>query len=338
MKAVGYKHPLPIEDPDSLLDLEIPELRPSSRDLLVEIKAVSVNPVDTKVRARVQPENGEYKILGYDAAGVVRGMGPEAKLFKPGDEVWYAGSIIRQGTNAQLHLVDERIVGPKPRTLDFGASAALPLTTITAWELLFDRLGVQIGKPPDAGSILIIGGSGGVGLILTQLARKLIGLTIISTSSAETAQRCLQLGAHFVVDYSRPLAAQLKSIGIPEVNYMACLTASDHYFPGIVEVLAPQGKIGMIDDPKTLDVVPLKAKAASLHWEAMFTRSTFQTPDMIAQHNLLTEVSKLVDEGLIHTTLGRVLGPINAVNLKQAHKFVESGRAQGKLVLVGFES
>lgn len=338
MKAVGYKHPLPIDNPDSLLDLELPEPQPSGRDLLVEIKAVSVNPVDTKVRVRAKPENGGYKILGYDAAGVVRDAGPEAKLFKPGDEVWYAGSIIRQGTNAQLHLVDERIVGPKPKTLDFASAAALPLTAITAWELLFDRLGVQIGKPPDAGSILIIGGSGGVGSILTQLARKLSGLTIVSTSSAEDAQRCLDWGAHFAIDYTKPLAPQLKSIDMPEVNYIACLTASDHYYPGIVELLAPQGKIGMIDDPQTLDAAPLKPKAASLHWELMFTRSTFQTPDMIAQHNLLTEVSKLVDEGLIRTTLGRNLGPINAVNLKQAHKLIESGRAKGKLVLAGFET
>ena len=337
MNAVGYKDPLPIENPNSLLDIELPDPRPSARDLLVEIKAVSVNPVDTKVRAHVKPEGGEYKILGYDAAGVVKAVGSDAKLFKTGDEVWYAGSIVRSGTNAQLHLVDERIVGPKPKTLDFAGAAALPLTTITAWELLFDRLGVQIGKPPDAGTILIIGGSGGVGSILTQLARRLTGLTIVSTASTpETRRRCLELGAHFVVDYSKALVPQLKRIGFPEVQYIACLTASDIYYPGIIEVLAPQGKIGIIDDPQMLDVTPLKPKAASLHWELMFVRSTFGTPDMIAQHNLLAEVSKLVDEGLIRTTFGRDLGPINAANLREAHRLVESGRGQGKLVLAGF--
>jgi NADPH:quinone reductase len=336
MKAVGYKHNLPIENPDSLLDLELLEPSPQGRDLLVEIEAVSVNPVDTKVRAHVQPDDGGYKVLGYDAAGVVKATGPDAKFFKPGDQVWYAGSIIRQGTNAQFHLVDERIVGPKPEKLDFAQAAALPLTTITAWELLFDRLGVTVGKPPDAGSILILGGSGGVGSILTQLARRLTGLTIISTSSPETDQRLLDLGAQYVVDYRKPLVPQLKAIGIQEVQYIASLTASHIYYPGIIEVLAPQGKIGMIDDPQTLDVTPLKPKAASLHWEYMFARSKFQTPDMVAQHKLLTEVSRMVDEGLIRTTFAKNLGRINATNLKQAHQLIEGGKAPGKIVLSGF--
>jgi len=338
MKAVGYKKPLPITDPDALLDIELPVPVPEGRDLLVEVKAVSVNPVDTKVRSRSGPDQGnEYKILGYDASGVVKTVGPNVTLFKPGDEVWYAGSIVRSGTNAEFHLVDERIVGLKPTSFDFSHAAALPLTSITAWELLFDRLGVQFGKPIDAGSILIIGGAGGVGSILTQLARKLTGLTVISTSSRpETTNWCLELGAHFVVDHTKPFAPQMKSIGIPEAEYIACLTASDIHYPGIIEVLAPQGKIGIIDDPKTLDAKLLKPKAASIHWELMFVRSRFQTKDMIAQHNLLNEVSKMVDDGILRTTFGIDMGAINATNLKKAHALIESGRAQGKIVLTGF--
>jgi NADPH2:quinone reductase len=338
MKAVGYKKPLPITDPDALLDIELPVPIPEGRDLLVEVKAVSVNPVDTKVRSRSGPDQGnEYKILGYDASGVVKTVGPNVTLFKPGDEVWYAGSIVRSGTNAEFHLVDERIVGLKPTSFDFSHAAALPLTSITAWELLFDRLGVQFGKPIDAGSILIIGGAGGVGSILTQLARKLTGLTVISTSSRpETTNWCLELGAHFVVDHTKPFAPQMKSIGIPEAEYIACLTASDIHYPGIIEVLAPQGKIGIIDDPKTLDAKLLKPKAASIHWELMFVRSRFQTKDMIAQHNLLNEVSKMVDDGILRTTFGIDMGAINATNLKKAHALIESGRAKGKIVLTGF--
>jgi NADPH2:quinone reductase len=338
MKAVGYKKPLPITDPDALLDIELPVPVPEGRDLLVEVKAVSVNPVDTKVRSRSGPDQGnEYKILGYDASGVVKTVGPNVTLFKPGDEVWYAGSIVRSGTNAEFHLVDERIVGLKPTSFDFSHAAALPLTSITAWELLFDRLGVQFGKPIDAGSILIIGGAGGVGSILTQLARKLTGLTVISTSSRpETTNWCLELGAHFVVDHTKPFAPQMKSIGIPEAEYIACLTASDIHYPGIIEVLAPQGKIGIIDDPKTLDAKLLKPKAASIHWELMFVRSRFQTKDMIAQHNLLNEVSKMVDDGILRTTFGIDMGAINATNLKKAHALIESGRAKGKIVLTGF--
>jgi NADPH2:quinone reductase len=338
MKAVGYKKPLPITDPDALLDIELPTPVPEGRDLLVEVRAVSVNPVDTKVRSRGGPDQGdEYKVLGYDASGIVKAVGSDVTLFKSGDEVWYAGSIVRSGTNAEFHLVDERIVGLKPTSFDFSHAAALPLTSITAWELLFDRLGVQFGKPVDAGSILIIGGAGGVGSILTQLARKLTGLTVISTSSRpETTKWCLELGAHFVVDHTKPFAPQMKSIGIPEVEYIACLTASDIHYPGIIEVLAPQGKIGIIDDPKTLDAKLLKAKAASIHWELMFVRSRFQTKDMIAQHNLLNEVSKMVDDGILRTTFGTDMGPINATNLKKAHALIESGRAQGKVVLTGF--
>ncbi|AEU35204.1 zinc-binding alcohol dehydrogenase family protein [Granulicella mallensis] len=334
MKAIGYKTPLPIEDPQSLLDIELPEPHAKGRDLLIEVKAISVNPVDVKVRASGKPEGSEYKILGWDAAGIVKEAGPETSLFKPGDEVYYAGSIARPGTNAELHLVDERIVGKKPRTLNFAHAAALPLTTITAWELLFDRLEVT---PDHPANLLIVGGAGGVGSILIQLARKLTGLTVIATASRpETQQWCLDLGAHHVIDHSKSLAEQLRALGAPEVEYIASLTATEMHYPALVEVLAPQGKIGIIDDPKALDAKPLKRKAASLHWEFMFARSLFGTPDMIAQHQLLDKVADLVDSGIIRTTIADTLGTINAANLKKAHTLLESGRARGKLVLEGF--
>lgn len=337
MKAVGYKNPSPIDAADSLVDIELPVPQATGRDLLVEIKAVSVNPVDTKVRSRTKPEGEEYKVLGYDAAGVVKAVGPEVTLFAPGDEVFYAGSIARQGTNAQFHLVDERIVGRKPKSLDFAQAAALPLTTITAWELIFDRFGVRPGKPANAGSLLIIGAAGGVGSILTQLASKLTGLTVIATaSSSKSREWCLSLGADFVVDHSKPFPEQMKAIHHAEVDYIASLTATEIHYPAIVEVLAPQGKFGIIDDPRSLDANPLKRKAASLHWEFMFARPLFQTPDMIVQHMLLNEVSELVDAGVIRTTLGEHLGTINAANLRKAHALIETGRSHGKIVLEGF--
>jgi NADPH2:quinone reductase len=337
VKAVGYKKPLPIADSESLLDIDIAVPEVKGRDLLIEVKAVSVNPVDVKVRANAKPEGTEYKVLGWDAAGIVKQAGQEASLFKAGDEVFYAGSIARQGTNAELHVVDERIVGKKPASLNFAHAAALPLTSITAWELLFDRFGVRPGKPADAGTILIIGGAGGVGSILIQLARRLTGLTVVATASRpETQQWCRDLGADHVIDHAKPFAEQLRSIGLNEVEYIASLTATDIHYPGVVEVLAPQGKIGVIDDPKTIDAKPLKRKAASLHWEFMFARPVFETHDILAQHLLLNEVSELVDAGLIRTTASDVLGTINAANLKKAHALIESGRARGKLVLEGF--
>jgi NADPH:quinone reductase len=337
MKAVGYKESLPIENPSALLDIEIPMPRPENRDLLVEIRAISVNPVDVKVRMRVQPVKEEYKILGWDAAGIVKEVGPEATLFKPGDEVYYAGSIARQGTNAEFHVVDERIVGRKPKSLDFAHAAALPLTTITAWELLFDRFGVLQGNTIAAGTLLVIGGAGGVGSILIQLARKLTGLTVIATASRpETQAWCIELGAQHVIDHGKPFAEQLASIGSPQVNYIASLTATDTHYPAVIDVLTPQGKFGLIDDPKSLDAVPLKQKAASLHWEFMFARALFNTPDILEQHKLLNQVAELVDTGVIRTTADNELGAINATNLKKAHALIESGRSRGKIVLAGF--
>jgi zinc-binding alcohol dehydrogenase family protein len=337
MKAVGYRASLPISDAQSLLDVELPDPRPAGRDLLVQVKAVSVNPVDTKMRMRSAPRPGETLVLGWDAAGVVVETAAGASLFRPGDEVWYAGSIARPGTNAELHLVDERIVGAKPHVLDFAHAAALPLTSITAWELLFDRLGVAPGKAYDDTTLLIIGAAGGVGSMLTQLARRLTGLQVIGTASRpETAQWVRSLGAHHVIDHSKPLSAELARAGIRNVTYVASLTKTDQHYPEIVESLAPQGRLALIDDPGPIDVTQLKRKSISLHWELMFTRSLFATPDMIAQHRLLCEVAELVDAGVIRTTFGEHFGTINADNLKRAHALIESGRSKGKIVLEGF--
>mgnify|MGYP000865817873 FL=1 len=338
MKAVGYQQSLPIDDTAALLDIELPKPVPAGRDLLVAVKAVSVNPVDTKVRRRAAPPAGEFKVLGYDAAGVVEAVGPEVKLFKPGDQVFYAGSNQRSGTNAEFHLVDERIVGRKPASLDFAPAAALPLTAITAWELLFDRLKVQPGKSHDPRTLLIIGGAGGVGSMLIQLARRLTGLTVVATASRpESRKWCLELGAHAVIDHSQKLPPQLAALALPPVALIASLTGTEQHFPALVEVLAPQGQIGLIDDPATLNPMLLKAKSASLHWEAMFARSTFQTDDMIAQHQLLNDVADLIDKGVLRTTLDQSFGTINAANLKRAHALIESGKAVGKIVLEGWQ-
>ncbi|QNI31665.1 zinc-binding alcohol dehydrogenase family protein [Alloacidobacterium dinghuense] len=338
MKGVGYKKPLPISNLDSLIDIEVPVPTPSGRDLLVRIEAVSVNPADTKLRAGVGPLPGdEFRILGFDGAGVVIDTGEDVELFKKGDEVWYAGSVVRPGTNAEYHLVDERIVGLKPRTLDFTQAAALPLTAITAWELLVDRFGLRGKSSGHGDSILIIGGAGGVGSILTQLARKLTGLNVITTASRpETSAWCIELGAHFVIDHTKRLKPQLESIRFPTVNYIAALTASDCHYPGMIEVLAPEGTIGMIDDPPHVDVKPLKDKSASFHWEFMFARPKYQTQSMIRQHELLSSVAKMVDNGELRTTIGENVGVINASNLKKAHTMLESGRTRGKIVLTGF--
>jgi zinc-binding alcohol dehydrogenase family protein len=340
MKAVGYRESLPITDESALIDFELPDPQPGGRDLLVAVKAVSVNPVDTKVRRNTQPAEGETKVLGWDASGVVQAVGPGVTLFKPGDEVWYAGSIARPGSNVELHLVDERIVGYKPKSLSHAEAAALPLTSITAWELLFDRLGVLPGKSPTNQSLLIIGAAGGVGSILVQLARRLTGLTVIGTASRpETTEWVRSLGAHHVIDHSKPLAEELRKTGLSNVTHVASLTQTGQHFADIVEALAPQGKLALIDDPDPaeLNVLLLKRKSISLHWELMFTRALFDTPDILAQHRLLCEVADLVDAGLIRTTANQNLGPINAGNLKRAHALIETGTTRGKIVLEGFD-
>ncbi len=337
MKAVGYKKSLPIDAAEALIDFETSKPEPAGRDIRVAVKAISANPVDYKVRKRAEPPQGEYKILGFDAAGIVDAVGPQVTLFKPGDEVFYAGSIQRQGTNSEFHLVDERIVGKKPTTLSFAQAAALPLTSITAWELLFDRLGAVPGKSVDPRTLLITGGAGGVGSILIQLARRLTGLTVVATATRPESQKwCLELGAHAVIDHGKPIKEQIDALKLPPVALVASLTATDQHYKAIADVMAPQGRFGLIDDPAEFTVGVFKGKAISIHWESMFTRSSFQTPDMIAQHRLLDDVADLIDKGVLRTTLDQIFGTINAANLKRAHALLESGKSRGKIVLEGW--
>jgi zinc-binding alcohol dehydrogenase family protein len=337
MKAVGYKKSLPVDAPEALLDFEAAKPEPKGRDVRVAVKAISANPVDYKVRKRATPAEGEFKILGYDAAGVVDAVGPEVTLFKPGDEVFYAGSIQRQGTNSEFHLVDERIVGRKPKTLSFAQAAALPLTSLTAWELLFDRLGAVPGKSVDPRSLLVIGGAGGVGSIMIQLARRLTGLTVVATASRPESQKwCLDLGAHAVIDHAQPLKEQIEKLKFPPLALIASLTNTEQYYKALADIMAPQGRYGLIDDPSEFNVAVFKGKSISIHWESMFTRSSFRTSDMIGQHNLLNDVADLVDKGVVKTTLDQSFGTINAANLKRAHALLESGKSRGKIVLEGW--
>ena len=335
MKAVGYQASLPINEDQALLDIELPVPVASGQDILVRVEAVSVNPVDTKIRMRAAAEAGQYNVLGYDAAGVVEAVGPDVRLFKPGDKVWYAGAMNRPGSNAQFQLVDERLVAEKPLSLSFEQAAALPLTAITAWELLFDRFGLS---KDSTGTLLILGASGGVGSIMIQLAKALTELTVIASASRQETQEWVkELGADFVVDHSQNLQSQLEALEIGPINYIASLNGTGQHLATIAEVIAPQGKFGLIDDADVLDVMPFKRKSVSIHWEFMFTRSLFQTSDMIQQHKILRRVSSLVDSKNIRSTANESLGLINAANLKAAHALLESNKAKGKIVLAGFE-
>ncbi len=335
MRAIGYRTPGPVTADAALVDIELDRPEPGGRDLLVAVRAVSVNPVDAKVRSRVAPEEGGWKVLGWDAAGVVVAAGPDAAA-RPGDAVFYAGALDRPGANSEFHLVDERIVGRKPASLDFAEAAALPLTAITAWEALFDRLDVARPVLGAAPVLLIIGGAGGVGSIAVQLARWLTGLTVVATASRpETADWARALGAHHVVDHSRPLAAEVAALGLGAPAFVFSTTGTDRHLAEIAELIAPQGRFALIDDPATLDIVAFKRKSVSVHWEFMFTRSMFDT-DMTAQGALLNEVSRLVDAGVLRTTLAERYGTIDAANLARAHRLIESGTARGKIVLEGF--
>ena len=337
MRAIGYRSPGPIDTPDSLVDIELPRPAPGPRDLLVEVRAVSVNPVDTKVRRRAAADPGGWKVLGWDAAGVVREVGAEVSRFEAGNEVFYAGSLDRPGTNAEYHVVDERIVGRKPASLDFAQAAALPLTAITAWETLFDRLDVRKPVPGAAPAVLVIGGAGGVGSIAVQLVRQLTDLAVIATASRpETVAWVRDLGAHHVVNHARPLAAEVAAVGIGAPAFVFSTTATDRHLAAIAELIAPQGRWALIDDPGVVDVAPFKRKSVSTHWEFMFTRPVFGTADVDAQGALLDEVSRLIDAGVLKTTLGEHFGTINAANLRRAHALIERGAARGKIVLEGF--
>ncbi|MGR3646846.1 MAG: zinc-binding alcohol dehydrogenase family protein [Shimia sp.] len=337
MKAVVFKAAGPIDRPDSLIDITLDKPAPTGRDILVKINAVSVNPVDTKVRQRPLAGDAEFGVLGYDASGVVEAVGPDATYYKPGDAVFYAGSIARAGTNSEFHRVDERIVGRKPTTLTDAEAAALPLTAITAYEMLFDRLKVRDATPEGSNTILVIGGAGGVGSITIQLLRALTDMTVIATASRPETQAWVKdLGAHHVIDHREPIAPQVAALGLGAPGYVFSTTMTDAHFDDIIELIAPQGRFGLIDDPATLNAMPLKLKAISLHWEMMFTRSLFGTADMDAQRDLLNEVADLVDAGKLRTTVTDVAGKIDAETLKQVHALIESGTAKGKIVLEGF--
>ena len=337
MKAIGFYSPLPIEPANALVDLELPMPDVGPHDLLVKVVAISVNPVDVKVRTNTVPPSGSVRILGYDVSGIVQKIGGEVSLFRVGDEVFYAGAIGRQGANAEYHAVDERIVGRKPSSLSFSEAAALPLTTLAAWELLFDRLRVPPANTTSQNAILIVGGAGGVGSILIQIARQLTDLVVVATASRpESIAWCINMGAHYTIDHRAPLQNGLREVGIQEVRYVAGLTGTEKHLASIVESMAPHGALAIIDDPPTLDVVPLKRKSLAIHWEGMFTRSTFNTPDLIEQHRILNDVSALVDRGLLRTTMTEDFGTINATNLRRAHSKLQTGTSIGKIVLSGF--
>lgn len=340
MKAIGLYQYLPVDNPQSLVEVEVPTPTPTGRDLLVRVHAVSVNPVDVKQRAPRPGTESSPRILGYDAAGVVEAVGPDVTLFKPGDEVYYAGSLDRPGSNSELHLVDERIVGPKPATLSFEEAAALPLTTITAWEALFDRLGVPKEAEANSGRVLlIIGGAGGVGSIAIQIAKQVAGLYVIATASRqESAEWCRQMGADEVINHSRPLQEELSSAGVPNVDYILCTNSVEQYITSMAEIIAPQGKICTIVGTKNNEPILMNLfmrKSVGFYFELMFTRPVFQTKDMQAQHELLKEAARLLDAGILRTTLTERFGPLTAENLRRAHARVESGTMIGKLVLGG---
>lgn len=339
MRAIAYRQPGPIDRPDALVDVELPKPAPTGRDILIEVQAVSVNPVDAKVRAGASPFDGRAeRILGWDAAGVVEAVGPEVSRFQIGDEVFYAGDLMRDGSNAEYQLVDERIVGHRPRSIGVAEAAALPLTAITAWETLFDRLKVDDQPASGARAILIIGGAGGVGSAAIQIARARTDLTVIATASrAETQDWVRDLGAHHVLDHSQPMASQIAALGLDAPAFVFSTTHTDRHLADIAELIAPQGRFALIDDPASLDIVGFKRKVVSVHWELMFTRSLFGTPDIAEQGRLLDTVAELVDAGHIRTTATETLSPISAATLTEAHRRIESATTRGKIVLEGWE-
>lgn len=337
MRAVGFDRPLPASDPNCLHDLDLPDPEYGEHDLLVEVQAIAVNPADAKVRASAQPAPGTWRIPGWDAVGRVRAVGARVSGFMPGDQVFYAGAIDRPGCYAELHAVDARIVAHAPATLCAEAAAALPLTALTAWETLFERLKVTQPVAGAADAIVLIGAAGGVGSMAIQLLRASTDMTIIATASRpETMQWVKTLGAHHVIDHRQPLTAQVEALGLGAPAFVFSTTHTDDYLADIAALIAPQGRIALIDDPKSLDILPLKRKSLSLHWEFMFTRSMLNTADIANQQAILQQVAALVDQGKIVTTRTQSLGMIDAENLRKAHRLLESGRTIGKMTLSGF--
>ncbi|MBI0425106.1 zinc-binding alcohol dehydrogenase family protein [Psychrobacter sp. NG27] len=346
MKAIGYQDNLPIDNEMALQDITLDTPVASGRDVLVEVKAISVNPVDYKIREARPAAEGEFAVIGWDAAGVVTAVGEDVSLFSIGDRVYYAGDLTRSGSNAEYQLVDERIVGRMPESLSFSEAAALPLTTITAWEMLFDRLQVPVAPSENSDdtkttesrpTILVVGAAGGVGSIMTQLLKTKTQAVIIGTASRDDSVKWLKtLGADYVINHRNPLSDELKNTGITEVDYVVSLNNTEEHYAEIIKCLKPQGKLGLIDDPKALDINALKPKSLSLHWEFMFARSMFNTPDMIEQHRLLNQVATMIDASQLKTTVAHELGAITASNLRRAHQMLENREAHGKIVLEGW--
>jgi zinc-binding alcohol dehydrogenase family protein len=338
MKAVGYSESLPITDERSLIDLEIPKPVPGEHDLLVRVKAISINPLDAVARGRFSGTADKPVILGWDAAGVVEEVGSAVTMFRPGDEVYYSGSLDRPGSNAEYALVDERVTALKPRSLSFIQAAAIPLTAITAWESLFDRLKIRTDKTATDDNLLIIGAAGGVGSMAVQLARSLTGLHVIGTASRpESREWVSKLGAHDVVDHSKPLSRELAAIGRPAARYVLSLAQTDRHWDEIVELLAPQGEVCIADNPSALDVMKLRAKAGGVHFEMMWVRTRYPDQDMLQIHHLLAKVAKMIDDGLMKCTASEEYGALDAANLRRAHAAVETGRTIGKIVLAGID-
>ncbi|MFJ9953229.1 zinc-binding alcohol dehydrogenase family protein [Kitasatospora sp. NPDC091207] len=336
MPAVAYRRSLPIDHPESLTDIELPVPAPGPRDLLVRIEAVALNPVDHKIRQNADPA-GEPRVLGWDAAGTVVAVGTEVELFAVGDEVYYAGALDRPGVDSRFHAVDERLAARKPATLSFTEAAALPLTALTAWEGLFERLGLRTGALERTGTLLVTAAAGGVGSMVAQMARALTSLTVIGTASRpESAEFARRMGARHIVDHTKPLGPQLAEVAPGGLDYVFSTARTDRNLEAYAEALNPFGRIVAIDDFDSLPIGVLKAKSISFHWEFMFTRSMFRTTDQAVQHHILTQVARLVDAGILTTTATRDLGPVNAANLREAHRIQESGSAIGKTTLTGF--
>lgn len=337
MKAIAFRKGSAISEHDALFDIDISAPKPGPRELLVRVQAVSVNPLDTKVRQGSVVVPDMVAALGWDASGVVEAVGEEVSLFKPGDAVYYAGSFHLPGSNAELHCIDERMVGAKPHSLNFAQAAALPLTALTAWQLLFERMGVRPSTTSGDGqgqTLLIVGAAGGVGSMLIQLARRLSAFTVIATASRDASRDwCLSLGAHQVIDHRQPLPAQIAALDVPPVTHIACLTHTVSHLPELIELIEPHGKLGVIDDHLTFDAAPLKGKSLSLHWEMVFTRPLYQARDLQVQHQILDHVAALIDQGLIRTTLTQTFSPLNAASLREAHRLIEAGGVIGKIVV-----
>lgn len=338
MKAIALTHYLPIDDPRSLVDIELAKPKIGAHDLLVRVQAISVNPIDTKLRAPKPQVEVQPRVLGFDAAGTVEEIGNEVTGFKPGDEVYYAGESTRAGSNAQYQAVDARLVALRPHSLDATAAAALPLVTLTAWELLFQRMPFQPEHGGDGKSLLVIGGAGGVGSIAIQLARH-AGFTVIATASrAQTQGWCREMGAQHVIDHRQSLTTQLEALGFKEIDAAINLADTDRYWTELGELLAPQAHLGLIVEPTS--PLPLggayKTKCIGIHWEMMFARPRFKTADMAEQGRILARAAALFHQGALRSIHRETLSPINAQNLREAHRRLESGSTIGKLVVAGW--